>query len=345
MLPPTADSGMMAGMPSNRDDTDLPSPCRRRMLRTALLLPAAAAIASLPGCSPPERVDGSFLQPWRSHLQWSAAEWQRSVQLARRLGCRQLVLQWSGILGGDDGDWELPEASLRMLFAAAADAGVRVRVGLPFEQRWWRAMGGDDATLQAFFADSLERARQWLAQAPWSRLPAFGGWYLPYELEQYHWADPTRQQWLARWLHGLQQAAATQGGDCAVSTYFSRLPTQGDLAALWEALLAQVPLRPMVQDGVGVAGLDNLRQLQPLLQVFARRGTRFDAIVELFRELPGSAPDGSRFEGESADFARIRQQLQWAHGSGADNVLVYAVDPWLSQDTPQAKALRRRWGL
>jgi hypothetical protein len=101
----------------------------------------------------------------------------------------------------------------------------------------------------------------------------------------------------------------------------------------------------MVQDGVGVAGAGNVQQLQPLLDHFHAHGIGFDAIVELFRELPGGPADGSGFKGETADAARIQRQLAWARGSGAQHVLVYALEPWLTQDTPQAAALRRRWGL
>lgn len=324
---------------------DLSSPLRRRLLRAALLAPAIGALATLPGCSIPVKIDGSFLQPWRSHLEWTLSDWQRSLQLAQRLGCKQLVLQWVGIHGAPEGDWQLPDASLRMLFTAAGETGIAVRLGLPFEHSWWKAIGGDDAGLQAFFAESLVGAQQWLAQAPWPHLQAFDGWYLPYEIEQYHWADPARLQRLGQWLHGLQQAAHAVGGDCAISTYFSRLQTDGQLQTVWARLLDQVALRPMVQDGVGVAGAGNVQQLQPLLALLKQRGVAFDAIVELFRELPGSAADGSRFEGETADVARIARQLQWAHDSGAEQVLVYALDPWLSQDTPQAKALRRQWRL
>lgn len=324
---------------------DPSSPLRRRLLRAALLAPAAGALAMLPGCSPPPQIDGTFLQPWRSHLAWTAQDWQRSLQLAQPLGCHELVLQWCGVRGGEGGDWELSAGSLRDLFAAAAEAGVRVRVGLPFEQRWWRALAADADAQQAFFADSLEHARQWLGQAPWATDPAFAGWYLPYELEQYHWADPDRQQALARWLRGLQQACAARGGDCAASTYFSRLQTRGDLATLWDTVLAQVPLRPMVQDGVGVAGAGNPVQLEPLLALLRQRGIAFDAIVELFRELPGSPADGSGFVGATASAARIEQQLRWATASGAAQRYVYALEPWLSQDTPEARALRRQWGL
>lgn len=332
-------------MPPNNTNSKRFSRSRRHLLQTALLLPTAAVITLLPGCSPPELVDGSFLQPWRGHMQWTLDDWRRSVTIARRFGSRQLILQWSGILGGDGGDWELSATSLHMLFTAANEADMQVRIGLPFDQRWWQALGREESALQDFFTSNLKHVRQWLTQAPWPNHPAFSGWYIPHELEQYHWTTPTQQQQLTNWLAGIQEAATQKGGDCAASSYFSRLPTQGNLVTLWETLLAQVKLRPMIQDGVGVAGLGNLQHLQPLLQLFVRSNTHFDVIVELFRELPSSAPDGSRFEAESADYHRIRKQLQWARGSGASNVLAFAVDPWVSQDTPQAKTLRRHWNL
>ena len=85
------------------------------------------------------------------------------------------MLQWTGIVGGNDGDWSLPDGSLQQLFTAASENDIRIRVGLPFQQRWWQAIGADDATLQAFLAESLAHARSWLAQAPWAQQPAFGG--------------------------------------------------------------------------------------------------------------------------------------------------------------------------
>ena len=321
------------------------SPGRRRLLQAALLAPTMAALAGLPGCSLPEQVDGTFLQPWLDHTNWTAADWQRSMNLARRVGCRQLVVQWSGILGGTEGGWQLSDSSFRMLFNAADQAGINIRVGLPFEQRWWQAISADETALRAFFEESLQRAHEWLQQSTLPRQRRFAGWYVPYELEQYHWADAQRRQWLAEWLQALQRAAVARGGDCAISTYYSRLATDGSLVSLWESVLATTTLRPMIQDGVGVAGEDDHLALAPLLAFFKERGVAFDAIVELFHELPTAGGDGTQFRGESADFARVQQQLQWARNSGAGNVLVYALEPWLTQDTPQAEALRRAWRL
>ncbi|MEE7548893.1 DUF4434 domain-containing protein, partial [Xanthomonas sp. Kuri4-1] len=299
----------------------------------------------LPGCARPPHFDGSFLQPWQSHLALGPDDWRRHMALARQLGCRELVLQWSGLYGGDEPEWTVPDAVLRMIFASAHAAGLRVRVGVPYHRGWWKALQAtEDAPLDAFLALTRERALSDLQQAPWPSLPGFAGWYLPYELEQYHWATEARQQRLCDWLQPLCLAAAQHSpGPMAVSTYFSRLPTRGSLSQLWTRVLDRVAVRPMVQDGVGVAGLGNLAGVDPLLALLRARAVAFDVVVELFEELPSSAADGSHFQAQTADVARIRQQLDWAQGSGADGLFAFALDPWLSQDTPRARALRRQW--
>jgi hypothetical protein len=57
------------------------SPSRRDLLRLAVLVPAACAVGMLPGCAKPPRFDGSFIQPWRSHLDLSAQDWQQHMAL------------------------------------------------------------------------------------------------------------------------------------------------------------------------------------------------------------------------------------------------------------------------
>ena len=274
--------------------TDPSSPLRRRLLRAALLAPLAGTLATLPGCSLPVHVDGTFLQPWRSHLQWGLADWQRSLKLAHALGCRQLVLQWTGIVGGSDGDWSLPDGSLQQLFTAARENDLRIRVGLPFQQRWWQAIGADDATLQAFLADSLAHARAagWHRRRGRSSRPSAAGTCPT------NWSSstgPVRPPAMvgavaARAGAGRQRAAVTVRSP-ATSAACSPMAT-------WSRYGRRYWPRPRCGRWcrtVGVAGAGNVQQLQPLLDHFQAQGIGFDAIVELFRELPGSAADGSGF--------------------------------------------------
>lgn len=331
--------------PADSDAAALPaSEARRRLLRLALLGPAALGLAGLAGCSTGPGLQGSFLQPWQSHLSLSRTQWRRRMGEMHALGCREVVLQWVGLYGGKDPDWRVPDEVLETIFETAGVQGMNVRVGLPFDNRWWAALQQDPRGLQDFFTRSREEALAFMASAPWPQRRRFAGWYIPYELEQYHWAEPARQDLLCTWLQALSQGAQQAGrGAPAMSTYFSRLETQGTLRQLWSTILDRAQIRPMVQDGVGVAGWPNLSKVAPLIEMLRERGVPFDVIVELFEELPSEKNDGTDFRAQSADWARVQRQLEWAAQTGAEHIVGFAVDPWVTNDDERARALRRSW--
>ncbi|WP_218276120.1 DUF4434 domain-containing protein [Pseudomonas sp. SDI] len=304
-----------------------------------------AAIASLPGCARQPRLDASFLQLWKSHFQLTREQWQQRMHAMRELGCKEVLLQWVGLHGGRDPDWLLPDAVMQTLLDSADQQGLRVRIGLPYDNSWWQALAAkDSATEASFFVRSSASASRYMREARWSQHRRFAGWYIPYELEQYHWAEPARQQRLATWLAGLSEVSQQAGhGVPAISTYFSTLDTQGSLVQLWQTLLDRTQLRPMVQDGVGVAGWPNIQAIEPLLLYLRQRQATFDVIVELFEQLPSEKNDGSDFKARSADFARVKRQLEWADTTGAEQVVAFAVDPWAFGSDPQTQRLRREW--
>ena len=91
----------------------------------------------------------------------------------------------------------------------------------------------------------------------------------------------------------------------------------------------------MIQDGVGVAGLDNLKALEPLRRLLLARHAPFDLVIELFEELPSGSTDGSTFKARSADFERVRKQWLIADSYGAQRVVAFALDPWVIGDSPR----------
>lgn len=238
-----------------------------------------------------------------------------------------------------------PGTLLNTLFDEAARQGLGIHVGLPYDQRWWDVLARADTTsLAAYLDHTRARGIAYMQQSGWNERRAFRGWYLPYELEQYNWAAPERQALLVPWLDALSRAAqATSRGVPCISTYHSRLPGEGSLATLWSRILDRVAIHPMIQDGVGVAGLANLRALAPLHDMLRARHASFDLILELFEELPSGATDGSTFKARSADFERVREQWEVARGYGAKRIVAFALDPWVIDDTPEARALMRAW--
>jgi sugar phosphate isomerase/epimerase len=306
----------------------------------------AATSLALAGCSSAAPVTGSFLQPWRSHLQMPRDHWRQRLADTHALGCRELFVQWTGILGETQADsWMLADAQIADLLDIAAELGMGVHLGLPYDERWWKQIHhGNAGGPGPFLAHIADIGQRYMQTAPWPRHAAFRGWYIPYELEQYHWDGAERVTLLVQSLQALARTAeATSQRTATVSTYFSRLQTQGSLATLWSILLDQMPLHPMLQDGVGVAGMQNYEGLAPLRQMLLHREAPFDLIVELFEQLPPTQPDGSDFRARSATFERVRQQWDIARDYGAERIVAFAIDPWVLDDTPEARALRRQW--
>ena len=158
----------------------------------------------------------------------------------RKLGCRELFVQWLGI--EDDAEanrWLLGPGQITDLLDICQALGMKVHLGVPFHQGWWNRIGGSDPQALALFLRRIaDGAQRFMQQARWPRHAAFQGWYLPYELEQYHWASPERAALLTQALLPMARAAAeTSGRPPTISTYFSHLHGPGSLEGLWRLLL------------------------------------------------------------------------------------------------------------
>ncbi|VVE15189.1 DUF4434 domain-containing protein [Pandoraea nosoerga] len=317
------------------------SPMRRRLMQAAAL----AACLPLAACTPPPEVGGTFVQLWRSHLDWTPDQWRQRLAATHALGCKEIFVQWVGIDGEPANTWIAPDSLVQTLLDESAALGMGVHLGLPYDERWWKAIGmADDAPLDAYLQRTGQRVARYMQQTVWPRHHAFRGWYFPYEIEQYDWALPARQDKLAVWLGDMSAVAvATSGRTPTISTYYSRLPTTGTLADLWRTLLDRVTLHPMIQDGVGVAGLANYDSLAPLHDMLRARAAPFDLVIELFEELPSKKDDGTEFNARAASFARVKRQWEIARDYGATRLVAFAIDPWVLDDTPESKALLREW--
>lgn len=303
-----------------------------------------AGFSSLAGCAQTPQISATFLQLWPYHAAIKRSEWRERFTLLHKLGYREIIIQWVSKEGGTE-NWQFPEASLAIVFDEAERLGIGLQIGLPHDDRWrtvLKAPGGTD--LQAFFEATFRRCDAYMAGSPWSQRSGFRGWYIPYEIEQHSWSDPRKQHALIQWLGLLTRSAFEHSGiQSAISTYFSLLKSQQTLEGLWAAISDQLSITPMIQDGVGVAGLRNYRALEPLRMLLLKREIAFDLIIEIFQEQPAGQTDGSTFNAHSASFHRVKKQLDIADGYGAQRIVAFAADPWLTGSTPQAKQLLADW--
>jgi hypothetical protein len=325
-----------------------PTSCLTR--RQYLLGTASAAVAlmtGLPGCAPAQQpMRGTFVQPWIAHQNWSKQNWLDKCQQMKMLGATQLTVQWVG-QHSEELNWRLSDESLKNIFDVAEELELKIRLGLPYDTRWWKVLQTTDPTiLAAFLQTARVQISEFIRQSRWQVRPAFVGWYIPYEIEQYSWGSGARISLLTQWLHQLVDITPTNDSQqVAISTYHSALHAETSLSHIWESILTRVPLRPMIQDGVGVEGLANYAMLVPLGEMLKRQAVNFDLIIELFEQEKADHLSDITFKAHSASMDRIREQLKQAQRFGAENLVSFSLDPWVIGDTPEAKLLLKNWAV
>jgi len=261
------------------------------------------------------------------------AKWLR---IFHGLGCRDVILQWAV----HDGAPVLSGPEFSGMLDTAAQLGLRVTIGLPYQSGYWTVLSEGDRTVRtAFLEHALEQGKAFIEACAERRHPAVSGFYVPYEIDQHSWAAAPDRRLLAGFLAKLADAAGAQA-PLAVSTFHSELPAETDLAHLWDGLLGKAPVRPMVQDGAGKMGVSNYAHLDSLFVLLSARGQPFDVVVELFTH---------RIEGEenvfsAAGLPRIRKQLTAAAQSGAERLIGFAIYPYMDDTNPAGRELHRAYG-
>ncbi len=325
-----------AGEPPARPDAS-PRPVGRRAILAAAAFGTLALLSrtTRDPSHPAGRLDGTFIQPWRDDLTLSTTQWAQRVADARMLGCRSLILQWTS----HGTDYALDATLIFQLLDLALAAGCRLQVGLPYDPAYWPVLEGrGDSSRAAFLEGAAARAVAFLQAAPFAAHPAFAGWYIPYELDQASWARPEEMALLVPFLRRLRQAGGAS--PMAISCFHSANAPGRTLVDLWQGLPADLNLRPLVQDGVGVFGLANYRHLAPLFAHFRAMGRPFDLVVELFAQKPTDLLEPGAFAADAADAVRLAAQLDLAAASGAVHRIAFALHPYMTGPAPGAAALR-----
>lgn len=275
---------------------------------------------------------GTFLQPWARHLEWTQEQWEELLDALAALGCEEIILQWCRY---DDVDYA-PIAA-RLLDLARARR-MRLMIGLPYASAWWKEIGADAAqALEGVVARAREFAASEEARR-WRRHPAFGGWYLPEEIDDDHWFAPARRRLLAAALDriaGLLRPVSASG-------FTNRGHTALELAGFWQDLAARKRLsRVLFQDGIG-AGKMTLAAWPAYLEALrAKLGRRLDVVVEIFEARTGEAG----FQAAPAAGERVRAQAELARRATGRRPLCFSLpDYGVPQAGPAAAELYRALG-
>jgi len=267
---------------------------------------ALATLAGMPAVWGRTRpgLERTFLQPWRRHLEWSAAQWGELLDWLRALSVRQVALQWTLWNGVDY--TELAAA----LEPELASRRMKLWLGLAFDEEFWRwpveAGAETSGRLNQLRERSLEQAHR-LASGP-ANGRAFVGWYLPEEFDAARWHSAAVE--ISGHLAATRQALARMvRKPVAVSGFPSA--AAGDAAAFWSAAMAGRAVDELwMQDGIG-AGKSTLEHWPGWARRVGRSvretGCRMSAVVETFE-----AAGGEGFKAKPAPIERVWHQIEEA---------------------------------
>lgn len=269
--------------------------------RTALAALAIAGPAWGRARTPLER---SFLQPWRSHLDWPPAKWERLLDWLELLSARQLILQWTSWNGID-----YSELAARLASMLAA-RGMKLWLGLAFDEEFWRWPVVSDVETAAPLAAWRERSLALAARlgAGPARSKAFAGWYLPEEFDAARWGRAAAS--VAAHLASTRAALREiRKAPVAVSGFPSASPSAA--AKFWGQALARRAVDELwLQDGIGAGKLTF--EAWPAWSSLVAKAVRDAhcrpaAIVETFEVRPGIG-----FQAQPAPASRLIRQIDQA---------------------------------
>ncbi|WP_166365139.1 DUF4434 family protein [Pseudomonas akapageensis] len=214
----------------------------------ALLL-ACLMLATVQSAHADERI---FYQPLNSDAQLSPAQWRQIWHDSVKQGAHTLIVQWTAYgdqgFGGADG-W------LANSLRQAHGQGLKLVVGLAMDAAYYQRINQlDSAGLANYWAAQLGQslAQQRQVRQHWN-LPV-EGWYLPMELDDFHFLDGGRREQLQR---QLQAFSAKLDAPLHISA-FSVGKLSPSVQAQWLAQLAALKIQVWWQDGVGTGRLPAL---------------------------------------------------------------------------------------
>jgi hypothetical protein len=224
-------------------------------------------------CSTEPRLTGSFLQPWLVEG-CTPEQWDAELRHLREACISEVVLQWTADSGANtaiypsdilaSGPTESADVLTRALIAAER-VGVDVYVGLQVSDEWWRTYAND----RTWLAAEAELAQRLIDEiwAKYGDARSFAGWYLPFEVDNWHFEGPESWDGMASFYSAVGKHAkhVTPNLPVVISPFFN--PAGGLSANGWAEMWAKIlPAAPIdviaLQDGVG-AGHASAEQLAP----------------------------------------------------------------------------------
>lgn len=262
-----------------------------------------------------------FYQPLNVDAALTPAQWQAQWKASAAQGAKTVIVQWTAY---GDSDFGGPDGWLAQSLKSAQAQGLQLVLGLYMDPAYYQRQGElDTPGLESYWQHQLSRSlsQQRRLREHW-KLPV-SAWYLPMELDDWHFQDSERRRALqrqlrdfARQLDAPLQLSAFSGGKLAPQIY-----------ADWLGGIAAQGIQVWWQDGSGTGTLPPL-----VRQAYANALPCSVGIVrEAFRQ---TSTAGQPFRAEPATPSSV------STGCHASAVFALRYRPWgkILLDNQRARA-------
>jgi hypothetical protein len=277
---------------------------------------------------------GTFLQLTNAQLARPVAEWRQLFDELRTIGINTLFLQWTVVdrkpLFGTVRQETTDNTPLAAILDLAAQSGIRVWFGLALDSSYWEEIKQPAELLKPYFRTRLRDLVGFLDDLNATAAGApFAGWYIPDEIDDRTWLDPSKRTILKKYLAETVTLlkARRPGSKVAISGFSNSFADPDLLASFWTDIIRASGIDLLLfQDGVGEGkvALENIGLYYEALDRAVRgAGAQLGAVVELFK----LTPDGHRLP---AVVSRIREQIATANRLTSFPAVAFSIPDYMS---------------
>jgi hypothetical protein len=291
-----------------------------------------------PNTTGSELFSGSFTQIWNTSGckcgLWSQVDWDATFYEMKALCMNKYIVQYSVY---NDLSWyansNLPfvnfkASALDKIVKAAEKEGIKVYFGLYFDENWNSA----DKSQLATYTALLTKHKQVIDEL-WNNYgtsTAFGGWYIPQEINDLEWQTDPEKTLLFTWLKDVSDYAHTKTSAPVMIAPFFNLWQPADVLGKWYDDLFKVATSidaVYPQDGVGITLKDPNYHIPLYFQAIKaacdNNGVLFGATIESFAQQTGWPIDGGVFSAIATDMNRLKTQIWNASQAGATDLIQF----------------------
>jgi len=287
--------------------------------------------------SHPTRIHGTYIQLWSYHDDWDYGRWRRLFYYFRRLGLKQLIVQWTVYDEADVMPGSLKVGPLETILKLADDAGIRVLVGLGSGPNYWEKIQQPPESVKEYLKYKLQRSSV-IAKELFplvNKHGSFNGWYIPEEIDDVNWRNIKSRRVLFFYLRDLSAhlKKITPNQPVAISCFSNAAMSPSDFEKFWRDLLKTTKIDIILfQDGIGVNKLTFEKlpvYLEAVQKAVEKNDRQLQVVIEIFSQTNGHPVDQDDFQAIPASLSRIKRQMSLS-SAYTSNIIAFSVPEYMT---------------